>query len=490
MIPTQSQRQANSSRSRLSLELLRLIFAYFCPHCRGHLESPHWAEPRELQTACQQDARTLFNLCLVSQQFRDAAQEIMYHEFNPCHVRDQSLSPSSNPWERRLEPFLQTIASRPDLARSVKGAFLRAPLLESLDFSHSRHAFEQCAHALGTSAFNLWKQREHGPQAGISINYYRTNRAFLVGGLKPDRIRPDVCVSIVASELLTMLVALLPNLHHLKVEEEAEDRWRFDISRETVNSLRLARLPLKTLETDRPLNWLLNLVPDLETLVIHHTGAFWRDLPSLKTLRLMDGGTINLLAIHRSLSECTGHLSSFSYRGASEDEWDIVQLLDQESFRSTLETISLDLRVRMSPGHTPYMKPMPSFKAFTRLETLFLTTYSIYDRSSASLDDQSLVGILPLSITFLTLVDHDRPTPPERLREGLLGLANAKPTLFMQLKEIRCDSKEACDDYLRDMFERVGVDFRYQEFPRSGWSYHREPLPVAVMCGSPPSPAP
>lgn len=78
------------------------------------------------------------------------------------------------------------------------------------------------------------------------------------------------------------------------------------------------------------------------------------------------------------------------------------------------------------------------------LETLFLTTRSIYNMNSTSLDDQSLVSIVPPSITSLTLVNHDKPIPPERLREGLLGLANTKITHFKQLKQIRCDSKEAC----------------------------------------------
>lgn len=133
---------------------------------------------------------------------------------------------------------------------------------------------------------------------------------------------------------------------------------------------------------------------------------------------------------------------------------------------------------------------MPNFKVFTKLETLFLTTRSIYNMNSASLDDQSPVSIWPPSITSLTLVDHDEPTPPERLQEGLLGLANAKITLFKQLKQIICDSKEACNDHVRGTFERVGVDFSYQEFSRASWSHTREPLPIGRIWDSPPSAAP
>ena len=43
----------------------------------------------------------------------------------------------------RLEPFLQTVAARPDLARSVKAVFLSRFLYENLDFWQSRKAFPQ-----------------------------------------------------------------------------------------------------------------------------------------------------------------------------------------------------------------------------------------------------------------------------------------------------------------------------------------------------------
>lgn len=210
----------------------------------------------------------------------------MYHEFDPWYVRSQS----PNAWERRVEPFLRTIASRPDLARSVKAAFLGIPVFEGLDFFHSRDVFEQCVHALGTSAFNLWKQREH-IFPPMSTLIYRTYRAFFVKGLDPGDLAPRVYIPIVASELLAMLVALLPNLRHLRVMENGvQSPWGFDISMATISSLGLTRLPLKTLEIDRPLQTLLEIVPDLDTLVTRCPSGFsWPKLRCLNTLRIGEG---------------------------------------------------------------------------------------------------------------------------------------------------------------------------------------------------------
>ncbi|KAH7015254.1 hypothetical protein EDB80DRAFT_889490 [Ilyonectria destructans] len=357
------------------------------------------------------------------------------------------------------------------MPRSVKATFLEIPVFEGLDFFHGRDVFEQCAHALGTSAFNLWKQREH-VFPPMSTLIYRTYRAFFVKGLDPGDLAPRVYLPIVASELLAMLVALLHNLRHLRVMENGvQSPWGFDISMATISSLGLTGLPLKALEIDRSLQTLFEIVPDHDTLVTRYPSGFsWPKLRCLKTLR-MGEGMIHWVAIKHVLSACTNHLSFFYYTGSGTDEIDTVDLLDKES-----------------PGDTGIMRCMAHFKVFAKLETLFLTTRSFYNMNSASLDDQSLVSLLPPSITSLTLVDHE-PTPPERLQEGLLGLANAKISLFKQLKQIRCDSKEACDDHVRDTFERVGVDFSYQEFSRTSWSHAREPLPIGRIWDFPPSAA-
>ncbi|KAJ0137582.1 Uncharacterized protein HZ326_19429 [Fusarium oxysporum f. sp. albedinis] len=113
MARTRLQKSTTDYFSKLSPEILRCMFAYFCPHCCNEYQCPFGAPP-ELNRV--QDNTTLYNLCLVSRYFRPFAQEILHHSFDPYYTSWDA----PNPWERRLEPFLQTIASRPDLARSVK----------------------------------------------------------------------------------------------------------------------------------------------------------------------------------------------------------------------------------------------------------------------------------------------------------------------------------------------------------------------------------
>lgn len=182
--------------------------------------------------------------------------------------------------------------------------------------------------------------------------------------------------------------------------------------------------------------------------------------------------------IQRGLSTCTDNLSAFYYTGSQRTEVDIVKLFDTQRLRAALESIHLDLRYPLRPRSLLISKTMPSFRVFTKLKTLFLTVHIIYGRISPSLDHQPLLNILPPNITSLTLVDNDKPIPSERLRQGLLSLSNAKTTLFRRLKQIRCDSKEACDEHLRSTFEVIGANFNYQKFPRRDWSHNREPLPA------------
>ncbi|KAF5003093.1 hypothetical protein FDECE_10352 [Fusarium decemcellulare] len=480
-----------SQTPRLSPELLRLIFQYLCPHCCGELEWPHWPESDELLVAHQQDSLALFHLCLVSRQFRDIAEEILYHQFNPYYTKR-----SDRLWGRRLEPFLRTIATRPDLARSVKAAFIRPPLFRSLDVWLSRDAFGHCARAFGTSIPELWEKRKKNyPERPVS-NSDRIIRQFFTGvGRHTGDIRNSMPF-LVAPELITMLVALLPNLCHLKFEDYADF-----ISTATASALGLTKLTLKTLdmslpsggrltqwepdEAKRPLTSLIHYVPDLETLITYHH-HFLPESQNLKTLCIRAKGRANLIGVQRLLPYWTGQLSAFSFTDISEqgfgvDEKGLIKHFDNERFRPYLKSLHLDVRYQVHPGHTLDMRGMPSFKPFTHLETLFIATYSLYNTQlSTELDHQSLVSILPSSIISLTLVEHDKPTPPERLREGLLGLAKAKPTLFEQLKKIRCDSKQVYNDHLKDAFEGVGVDFGFHEFPRRCWSYSRQPLPMQI----------
>jgi hypothetical protein len=173
------QAESKSPASNLSIELLRLIFAYFCPSTL----------PRPPRMAAM------------------------------CRA-----------W------------------RVADGLPARCP--------RSRH---QCFQSLGTEGTWLFRNSK------LAQSYLQ---GIPRGRARPPRLHPSVYIRIITCEVLTMLIALLPNLCHLRVEENSlKTLWRIDISTATVNSLRLTARSLKTLEIDRPLSSLRTLAPNLETLV-------------------------------------------------------------------------------------------------------------------------------------------------------------------------------------------------------------------------------
>ncbi|KAK7211334.1 hypothetical protein V2G26_018512 [Clonostachys chloroleuca] len=455
MVQTRSQWRA--SASRLSPELLRMIFAWFCPHCCGSFDWKNWAD-RGDDEQHEHGVRSLVDLCLVSVAFRNAAQEILYHSFD-------SRYPTKSPSRLRLELFLRSIAGQPDLARSVKAVSLDQSSFENLDFFASRDAFDDCAHALGTSALDIWKQAEHVYRAQAQ---HPGCEAFFVRDADPGSWAQHPPFPFLADELLTMLVALL--LSYLKVDSFIED---LDPSRATSNAIGLTRLPLKTLDTNLRFESLLGLSPDVETLVCRSRLQYRlsRDsLPSLQSL-VFDGSSVDHRDVQHLLSACTGHLSHFSYRGPNATAEEIVRVLSTERLHATLQSIHIDCRLR---NFIDRNRVMPNFRPFLNLRTLFLSIFLMHP--DADSDSHALVSMLPASIESLTLMgndvgltyDYTQSKFTRCLRNKLLGLAEAKATAsgFEHLSRVRCDAPQVYTRYVRGRFRRVGVDFVYQEFPR------------------------
>ncbi|KAF4995252.1 hypothetical protein FDECE_12859 [Fusarium decemcellulare] len=392
-----------------------------------------------------------------SRRFRDTAQEILHHSFDPdC---ERCLTP--NPWEHRLEPFLRTVAARPDLARSVKAAFLRVPLVEALSFDESRQVFDVCAHSLDTTAYEIY-HKEHVHHVSDSA---AAERAFLLREPAPEQMEQGDFIPVVASELLAMLVSLLPSLVHLGIEEDdsIRRRWQFDVSTATLKALGITTLSLKTFESDRALEKLLSHARNLETLATLGNGKL-PSMPSLKHLHLRTKATIYEWTIERCLSACTGCLSTFSYTAVDWDIAKVVKCLDDERFHASLELLHLDLRCKPSARD---VKLIPSLKLFTKLKTLFIPIISVYGKGSAS---SSLINILPPNITTLTLLEGSLPTPPHCLQDDLQSLARAKPALFTQLREIKSNCNCICDESLVHVFNEINVALIFQELPKSDWS--------------------
>ncbi|CAG9950716.1 unnamed protein product [Clonostachys rosea f. rosea IK726] len=462
MVQTRSQWRA--SASRLSPELLRMIFAWLCPHCCGNFEWQNWADGGGDDEQHEQGIRSLVSLCLVSVAFRNAAQEVLYHSFNArYHTKSSS--------RLRLESFLRSIAARPDLARSVKAVSLDQSSFENLDFFASRDAFDHCAHALGTSAFDIWKQAEHVYRAQAQ---HPGCEAFFVRDADPGSWAQHPAFPFLASELLTMLVALLPNLSYLKVESAIE---QLDPSRATSNAIGLTRLTLKTLDTNLRFESLLKLSPDIETLVCRsrprsrpRSRLSQDSLPSVRSL-VVDSSSVDQLDIQHLLSACTGNLSNFSYRGANATAGEIARVLSTERLHASLQSIHIDCRLE---NFIDRNRVVPNFRPFLNLRTLFLTIFLMHP--DADSDSQTLVSMLPASIESLTLVGNDVGLTFDYLqaefirclRNKLVGLAEAKANAsgFEHLSRVRCDAPQVCSRYVRSRFRRIGVDFMYQEIPR------------------------
>ncbi|CAH0022224.1 unnamed protein product [Clonostachys rhizophaga] len=454
MVQTRSQWRA--SASRLSPELLRMIFAWFCPHCRGKFEWENWADD-DVSEERGQDICSLVNLCLVSVAFRNAAQEVLYHSFDTHYL---SMSRS----RLRLEQFLRSIAARPDLARSVKAVSLHPDSIARLDFFASRDAFDHCAHALGTSALDLWRQTELVYRANPQTQHPGCE-AFFVRDADPGSWAQGPSIPFVASQLLTMLVALLPNLSYLKVDSNTD---QLDLSRATSTAIGLTRLPLKSLDTILRFESLLKLSPDIETLVCRSRSRLsWNSLPSVRSL-VVASSSVDSLDIHDLLSVCTGDLSNFSYRGTNATAEQIVRVLSTERLHATLQSIHIDCRL---VNFIVRNRVMPNFTPFLNLRTLFLSIFLMHP--DADSDSQALVSMLPASIESLTLVgndagltfDYNQAKFIRCLRNKLVGLAEAKANAsgFKHLSRVRCDASQVCTRYVRSRFKRVGVDFMYQE---------------------------
>ncbi|CAG9988285.1 unnamed protein product [Clonostachys byssicola] len=375
----------------------------------------------------------------------------------------------------RLELFLRSIAARPDLARSVKAVALDPFFTTTLDFFASRDAFEDCAHALGTSALDIWRQTEHAYRANPQTQH-QGYEAFFVRDADPGNWAQRSSIPFLASQLLTMLVALSPNLSYLKVISGMD---QLDLSRATSNAIGLTRLPLKTLDSTLRFESLLELSPDIGALVCRYAlprGSF-PNVQSLVAIVRHDPSQ-GPLAVTNLLSACTGHVSNFSYRAANPTltAVGIVRFLSTEKLHATLESIHIDCRWH---NFTAQNRVMPNFRPFLNLRALLLSICLVH--ADIDSDSQTLASMLPASITSLTLVGNGVATSysflqdkyVRRLRGQLMGLAEAKAegSGFEHLTLVRCDSSLVCSRYVRGRFKRVGVDLVYQEFPRPDFDF-------------------
>jgi hypothetical protein len=100
---------------RLPLEILHLIVGYI--RVAQDQERPDEQEPDQ-PSWYSLSLQPLPALCLVSKRLCSVIQPFLYHEFMPgC---DDSWETNLFTWDRRLTPFIRTVAERRDLAACVK----------------------------------------------------------------------------------------------------------------------------------------------------------------------------------------------------------------------------------------------------------------------------------------------------------------------------------------------------------------------------------
>ncbi|RBR12489.1 uncharacterized protein FIESC28_08613 [Fusarium coffeatum] len=453
---------------KLPPEVLRLITRQFCSHCCGEYDQPFKVE------SSVQDTTTLYNLCLASPHLRDNSQEVLFHYFGVESIHPLS---SGHGWKWRLEPFLRTVASRPDLAGSVKIVGLHWRSLNQLSFNGGKAIFDHCAKSLSTSAFSLFLNTRNDQESQTNT----IRQSFLLQGSVPRGVRPGQWLPVVASELFAMMLALLPNISYLGVMEDAqyfrspnirEGRgWRLDVSDPTLDVLGTTTVGLKTLESDYGMKKLLVRATSLETFIIGgDLDGPIPEMPSLMHLHIPHSG--KHFPTTACLLKCTGQLKTLSYTVTKSEISTIVRYLDQPRFHDSLESIRLDLRCQPS---NETIQPMPSLKLFTQLKTILLPSCTIWGCHPAGFEPRSLIDILPPSIESLTLLHHLIPASSGPLCEDMLRLLEATPTSFPQLRTIISDSYEVCNPTLTGLFKQVGVTVIFQEVPRYPRRYTGQP---------------
>ncbi|KFY38200.1 hypothetical protein V494_04457 [Pseudogymnoascus sp. VKM F-4513 (FW-928)] len=480
-------KKASATLTGLPTEILHQIFITFLTHqstapdayFRGTQQQSDERSWHSLQ------CHALFSLSLVSRRLRDIAQPILYKEFVLGY--GDSWKSKLYTWDGRLTSFLRTIAQRPDLAALVERIYIHSHLLKPVrsKSKENRDGIEQAARAVGI---------EKGQQ-------------------------------LLSGELVTVLIAKLPNLKHFSLQTEMSPYEDLrDLRPSYLRALGISVLPLTTIDVNRnavtddqfPLfnleicaGAILDRATNLKTLNLHMCGGIQHrapipSLPNLETLRISHS-RLNETDLKGLLSSCAnlrtfafeatgtyvdygGCVQDFSPRGHFELK-NAVKYLSRH--RATLRSLHLDLRMRdVFYGDSIDRGSLPSFRLrdFKALEHLFLNSEEIFDGGNKHLiaENQLLAWFLPVNIVSLHLQGNSGNFLP-RLAKGLLGLAKAASKgQFPRLKEVRCDARQILDDNaVGSMFAAAGVYFNGDSFPLSNAT-----IPMRIIRGPSFSPEP
>ncbi|CAM1504774.1 Fc.00g023650.m01.CDS01 [Cosmosporella sp. VM-42] len=494
------------SLDNLSTETLCLICSHFCLHCRGVYQ--HSWDDLPLQYHQNQEApkvhetsqysldrQSLCSLSLVSKRLRDIAQNVLYHEF--ALGFSDYWGTNAAAWDGRLMCFLRTVVARPDLATLVKAVHIHPCLLnlDRVDLDEARSLLIKAASSLGIDLPEAWRQRIPSLHLDTFRHRQRSFESFLASFLDGnDMLAKEAQQKLkkqlteggqyarrwLAAELVAMLIAHLPNLAYLGLDDD--DRWPDSgFPGSALTALKVSQLQLKTLHLGLVAEPLVQLAKDLSTLCLCGPGLESsfppQSLPNLKALRVSEAnlrdGTLQDL-----LSACTGGLHTFVYEAAKYQPlwgfWESDTPPPNYHFRpagavkslgihqNTLRSLHLDLGAQdYRAGVIP---PELTFKGFKVLQNLFLHSPEMFDPHAPELehlsDSRRLAKLIPTSLISLSVHVHPN-CDSKRLENGLIGLADLKkydPTEFPNLRWVSSNVKSK-PNMLSGKFSAVNVDF-------------------------------
>ncbi|KAM0426486.1 hypothetical protein ACHAPT_008177 [Fusarium lateritium] len=402
----------------------------------------------------------------------------MYHDGRLERIDNDSTYPE----DLRLPSLLLTIVIRPNLARLVKNVSINRFYDVKLEVDYIRMIYEMAAEALGVTLLDIWERRK---KVSIWQTWAKTMETFLLGDVS-DLDRSNLwygeCMFLL-HDLLTMLLALLPNLVHANLDT------LFNPEPSALRCLGVTRLPLRAVTTGDECE-MMEMADSLEKVTLTDPGPR-RWVPSTaKTVqihhRARTPGIEGYVWDCNDISSFSLQLSSMRPYCSGESIFSVevgetIGLLTK--FCKTLKSLYLDIRFRCHERSIETENPVRSLKEFTVLEDLLLCTHSVCPTTGATRNlpsDQALVDILSSSITRLSLVYPGGKTG-EKVKSALLGLADhlkCNKEQFPNLTCIRCDPREICEGdngAIGKAFRQVDVDLVYKEFPRYDWSYEMAP---------------
>ncbi|KAL6360983.1 hypothetical protein LRP88_04444 [Fusarium phalaenopsidis] len=222
------------SLQNLTAEILSEIFGQFCLHCRGEFREPvrlgasfQHENPRPKQDrfesswyALYRDA--LFSLSISCRKLHPLAHTVLYHEF-VLGYGDSACSRVYD-FDGWLASFMRTVGRRRDLAAKVRKVAIHPLLRDSVSTEEIRGLLLESAAVLGIDLVQAWKRRADEASADErkrwGRHYDELLRIFLTPELRDPRkahleiMGPPCDFKAVDAELITMLIALLPNSMH------------------------------------------------------------------------------------------------------------------------------------------------------------------------------------------------------------------------------------------------------------------------------------